>query len=425
MELDPIGFTWLGLTSRRASAIGEEGGMLRGLQAEGLRADIRPSSLLKGYWEVERISLEKLHLHFGKTGKVDASPAPGPTPSQMPAWIPSRTVIGVVHGAKTDILIELSAGRTFLLDGATLECRPGEGESVVDLSGGTLISPFYPDLVLTMGKARWVLSKDKAELLGADLSSPKGGKIRLTGVFRNGEHPSEISGNWTGLPAEVLLPKFANKVAGSFCGEASSSWSDGHREARGVIRSDNLVLSGIPSFGKLAELSGLPGFRNLQVGRFESRFFMSDGTTRWEDILLESPGLLKCTGSAETTADGRLSGTFRFGITTQIVSMIPFSRELLGLEESEGYIWTRQPVTVGGTLSHPEENLTPRITMLMAAGATGVVRNGIREALDLLGVHPGNRAEGQGTFTPPNPDPAAEAEKAAGRILDSAAGLLR
>jgi hypothetical protein len=105
--------------------------------------------------------------------------------------------------------------------------------------------------------------------------------------------------------------------------------------------------------------------------------------------------------------------------------MIPFSRELLGLEESEGYIWTRQPVTVGGTLSHPEENLTPRISMLMAAGATGVVRNGIREALDLLGVHPGNRAEGQGTSTPPNPDPAAEAEKAAGRILDSAAGLLR
>ena len=425
-EFDRIELQWLGIASRHATATGDGAGILKSLEAEGLKADIHPSSLLKGYWDVNQIVMERLHLRFGSAGKTASEDISSGGVSRKPGWFPSRTVIGVVHGVRTDVLIELSGGRSFFLDGTRLEGHPGDRESRIELRGGTITSAEHPDLTLRLGTARWMVFKDHAELLGADLTSDDGGRITLCGRFVTGDAPSEIKASWEKLPVRVLLPRFADSISGSLSGEATFSWSNsGGREAHGVIRSGDLVLSEIPSLRKLSDLTGLAGFRDLRVARFESRFSTKDGTTRWEDLLVEAPDFLKCTGTVETTDAGGLSGTFRFGITKRIVDMVPFAREVLMLEEHEGYVWPQDPVTVSGTLAHPVENFSPRITTLMAAGATGVVRNGIREALDLLGVHPGNRAEGQGTFTPPNPDPAAEAEKAAGRILDSAAGLLR
>lgn len=426
LELDPIALTWLGITSPKAKATGVDGGILKALRAEGIRADIRPTSILKGYWDVERISMEKLHLHFGEASPTAHQDSVAPASSRLPGWMPSRTVIGVIHGAKTDMLIGLPQGRSFLLEGSRMEWHPGETRSRVNLTGGILTSPQYPDLSLTLRAAEWILSGNHAELVQADLSSPQGGSIRISGNLRGGDGVSGISGSWKDLPARILLPKFSDKISGTFSGESSSSWSSsGQRDAHGEIRSDDLVLNGIPSFSKLAEVSGLPGFRSLRITRFESRYVMRNGVTRWEDFLIEAPGYLKVTGTAETTEEGKISGTFRFGITTRIVSMIPFARELLGLDERDGYIWTREPVAVGGTLSHPEENLTPRISMLMAAGATGLIRNGIREGMEILGIRPENHVGGEGTSTAGGKNPATEAEKAAGRVLDSASGFLR
>jgi hypothetical protein len=425
-EFDRIELQWLGIASRHATATGDGSGILHSLKAEGLKADIRPSSLLKGYWDVKQIVMERLHLRFGAAGKSDSKDIAGAGVSRMPGWFPSRTVIGAVHGARTDILIELSGGRSFFLDGTRLEGYPGDQESRIELRGGTITSAEHPDLALKLGTARWMVFKDRAELLGADLTSVDGGRIALSGRFVSGDAPSEIKAGWENLPVRVLLPRFADTISGSLSGEAKFSWSDsGRREAHGVIRSGDLVLREVPSLRKLADLTGLSGFRELRVTRFESRFSTQNGITRWEDLLVEAPGFLKCSGTVETTDAGGLSGTCRFGITTRIVDMVPFAREVLMLEEHEGYVWPQDPVTVSGTLAHPVENFSPRITTLMAAGATGAIRTGIRAGLGLLGIRPENPAEGQGTSTTPPPGPAAEAEKAGNRILDSAEGLLR
>lgn len=426
MEFDPITLRWLGISSRGAKATGAEGGILKALRAEGLSANIRPSSLLKGFWDVELISIEKLRLHFGSSAGVVPPLPPASTGSKMPRWVPSRAVVRFVHGRKTDIFIELPAGRSFLLEGSRLEGHPGETKSTIRLFGGKVTADRYPDLFLTLGSADWILTDDKADLLRADLSSPHGGSISLSGTFRAGSGSSGLFATWSDLPARVLLPRLADHLSGTFSGEARSSWQgDGSREAAGVIRSGDLVLSDVPSLERLAVWTGLPGFRNLRITRFESRFSMRNGVTHWEDFLIEAPGFLKCTGRAETTDNGRLSGTFRFGITARIVSMIPFARELLGLEESEGYVWTREPVTVGGTLSRPEEDFTPRIAMIMATGAEGAVRNGIRAGLDLLGIRPDHSVDERKSSAPTANGPAGNPEKTGKQILDAVEGFLR
>ena len=425
-EFDRIELQWLGLASRHATATGDGAGILKSLKAEGLKADIRPSSLLKGYWEVNQIVLDRLHLRFGAAGKKASEDNAGAGVSRMPGWFPSRTVIGVVHGARTDILIELSGGRSFFLDGTRLEGHPGDRESRIELRGGTITSAEHPDLALRLGSAHWTVFKDRAELLGADLTSADGGRITLSGRLVSGDTPSEITAGWENLPVRVLLPRFADSISGSLSGEATFSWSDsGGRNARGVIRSGDLVLSGMPALRKLADLTGLSGFRDLRIARFESRFSTRDGTTRWEDILVDAPDFLKCTGTAETTDDGRLSGTFRFGITTRIVNMVPFAREVLMLEEHDGYLWPRDPVTVSGSLAHPTENFSPRITTLMAAGAEGVVRNGLRAGMDLLGIRADHPVDAGKSSAPSTNGPAVESGKTGKQILDAVDGFLR
>jgi hypothetical protein len=154
--------------------------------------------------------------------------------------------------------------------------------------------------------------------------------------------------------------------------------------------------------------------------------------------MIESPSFLKITGEVNTTLDGGLSGTIQLGITTRIVNMIPFAREFLSLEERDGYIWTKEPIALGGSLSHPTESFTPRLSVLMAAGAEGVIREGVRSGLEVLGIKAGEPSSPASTNSPatapisipvPTLPSATNAVKTlqqgAGAALDTLSGFLK
>jgi hypothetical protein len=214
-------------------------------------------------------------------------------------------------------------------------------------------------------------------------------------------------------------------------------WAPGqHREGEGSIRGEGITLTGIPAFMKLAELTGLEQFRHLPVQTFSTRFTIRDQVTEWKDIVFESLGFLKITGEASTALDGSLTGLIRLGITTRIVNMLPFARELLGLEERDGYIWVKEPIILGGTLTHPTDSFTPRLTVLVAAGAQGMVREGVRTGLGILGIKVDEGTNGPASSGSPIPAPVPSApsaatnavktlEQGAGAVLDTLGGFLK
>jgi len=145
-------------------------------------------------------------------------------------------------------------------------------------------------------------------------------------------------------------------------------------------------------------------------------------------VVLESKGLVQFIGKAITGADGSLSGTFQLGITSSIVAILPFAKEILNLNEHDGFIW--MPVQIGGTISHPTEDLTPRLGMAIAAGATGVAREGIQTGLKILGLDKSNTNSATTNSLPtslPNsiPDAAKTLEQGAGKALDALGGFLK
>ena len=440
-KLAPLNWRWFGVSSPSFNATGRSDSALKQLEATDLQATLSPSSILRGVWGVKEISLDKLKLRIGSTENAPSKGAPSPdtNPSAqakgLQKWVPSLVVVEVIHGRKTDLLIEIGQA-SITLDNTTLEARPdSQGQQTLfKLSGGKLGTSLYPDLKLNLGTARCLLADKGLDLTGADMTAPGGGAIRIRGMFPSDGTPSSLSGTWEKLPVAVLLPRLGDKVTGGLSGDCTMKWGLGHRrEGEGTIRGEGITLTGMPAFIKLAELTGLEQFRRLPVQTFSTRFTVRDQVTEWRDIVFESQGFLKITGEASTALDGSLTGRIRLGITTRIVNMIPFARELLGVEERDGYIWIKDPITLGGTISHPTDNFTPRLTVLAAAGAEGMVREGVRTGLGILGIKVGegtNAPASSGSPTPaPIPSAATNAvktlEQGAGAVIETLGGFLK
>jgi hypothetical protein len=440
-KLAPLNWRWFGVSSRNFNATGRSDSALKQVDATDLQATLSPSSMLRGIWGVKELSLDKLKLRIGSPEKTPARAAtppdakPSPQATGLQKWMPSLVVVEVIHGRKTDLLIEIGQA-SVTLDGTALEARPdtrGE-QTLFKLSGGRLGTSHYPDLKLNLGTARCLLTDKGLDLTGAEMTAPGGGTIRLRGMFPSDGTPSTLSGTWEKLPVAVLLPHFGDKVTGGLSGDCTMKWAPGHhREGEGSIRGDGITLTGIPAFIKLAELTGLEQFRHLPVQTFSTRFTIRDQVTEWKDIVFESLGFLKITGEASTALDGSLTGLIRLGITTRIVNMLPFARELLGLEERDGYIWVKEPIILGGTLTHPTDSFTPRLTVLVAAGAQGMVREGVRTGLGILGIKVGGGTNAPASSGSPIPAPVPSAatnavktlEQGAGAVLDTLGGFLK
>jgi len=443
-KLAPLNWRWFGVSSRNFNATGRSDSPLKQVDATDLQATLSPSSMLRGVWGVKELSLDKLKLRIGsaETHAKQGEPSPPEKTSAhatgLQKWVPSLVVVEVIHGRKTDLLIEIGQAN-ITLDGTVLEARPDARgqQTLFKLSGGRLGTSHYPDLKLNLGTASCILTDKGLDLAGADITASLGGTIRIRGMFPSDGTPSSLSGTWQNLPVAVLLPHLGDKVTGGLSGECAMKWGPGHRrEGEGSIRGDGITLTGIPAFIKLAELTGLEQFRRLPVQTFSSRFTIRENVTEWRDIVFESQGFLKITGEASTATDGSLAGLIRLGITARIVNMIPFARELLGLEERDGYIWIKEPIVLGGTLSHPVDNFTPRLTVLATAAAEGVVREGVRTGLGILGIKVGEGTNAPASSGSPIPVPAPSIpsaatnavktlEQGAGAVLDTLGGFLK
>lgn len=436
-SLAPLDWGWFGVTTQRLEAEGNGKTALKRLEAAGLKATLRISSLLHGVWGVNEITLERMKLHLGAASEPDTSSGEAPPSSApLPRWVPSLLVVNVIRGNSADIVIEATKGQTVDILGTRLEARPEGDETRFEAHGGKVVASLYPDLKLDLQTVRCRVSPQGADMTGAELTAPAGGLIRLEGKFPAvGE--SSLSGTWEHLPVAVLIPKSGDHVSGNLSGKGSMTWgSEGMRGGNGTLRGEGITLTGIPVLDKLAVFTGIPAFRDLFIQDFSADYALKGTSTEWKNVFLESRGLLKCTGEATISGQGALSGTFLIGITPKVVDMLPFARELLGLEEKEGYIWIRQPLHLSGTLAHPSDDLTPRLMTLVAVGAEGVIRNGMQTGMDLLGIKTsatnnpqGPGASNQSAPAPSLPSAATNAvdglRREGGAVLETLGGFLK
>jgi hypothetical protein len=427
-EFGPLEWLWVGVASPQVKAFSGDGARPHSMEAGNLRVRLRLASLLQGCWAVEEISMEKARLHFAaavpaqlKEGAPASSRDPAP-PLRLPSWIPSVLVVEAIRSSKTDLLFDLPEGKMLELLGTKLEVYPEKADFRLEAHGGTMIwtqfPGFQPDLLWARGRLR----EGRLRINGAELGFSGGGSAGFEGEFPDPEGISHIRLHCKGLPIGDVLPTASTMVSGTISGEGEASWTPlESRSMEGRVAVDDASVHSVPALDELAAFTGMEQFRNLSLKKASASFTRVGGITRWREIILEAPGVLKVTGEAEVGSSGSLSGTFHAGVTTDIVRVIPMAKELLLAEERDGYFWI--PVHVGGSLEHPTEDLRPRLVTAIAAKASGVIRSGIDEGLKILGIKSGTPSVKDAEQAATNA--VKSLEKDAGSVIDAVGGFLK
>ena len=435
-KLAPLHWGWLGVSSSSLEASGSEKSSLKQLNSDGLRARLRPAALMQGYWVIEEISLEKLTLHLGRPGSEAAfkevKEVVASRPSTLPTWIPSQLVIEVIRTDRADIIIDMPKGGGMEIRGSRLQAFPEthpanaqEEGTRIEARGGEYHFSRFPALKLNLLTLRARISATGTELTGAELAPPDGGRIKLEGSFPAGGKTSRLSGHFENVPLTTVLPALKGYLAGTLDGTGRAEWSPvSFHLGEGMLSARDVTLTQVPMLDKIAGLTGIATFRHLPVQVARASYVRRGESTDWNDVVLESKGLVQLIGKATTGSDGSLSGTFQLGITSSIVSILPFAKEILGLNEHDGFIW--MPVQIGGSLSHPTEDLSPRLGMAITAGATGVARESIQAGLKILGLDQANSTNSSTNSSLPIPTDAVKTlEQGVGKGLDALGGFLK
>ena len=419
-ELAPIHWAWVGLTSGSLRALGSAETALKKIESSGLHARFHPAALLQGHLVVEKITLDRSEVRLGPVKEgINKVVAEGSTQSSiLPKWLPTQFVIERIESCSTDVLIEQPKGGSFDILGTRLESIP-EGDQIrFEAHGGRLVSEHFPALKIAIETIRCRLSHSGLDLTGADLSIQNGGTLRLEGNFPSNGSESRLKGHWEKVELTSLLPALEGKVVGSLEGQGEAAWGhDGIHAISGNVSAHDITLAQIPALEKLALVTAMDQFRHLPIQEAHATFSGDANKTTWSDVVLESKGLLKLIGDAEVGQEGSLMGSFQVGITKRIVDMIPFAREVLGLNEQDGYIWI--PMMVGGSLSHPVEDLSPRLASLFTAHAEGVIKEGIQQGMKFLGI------KEQSATNMPSTNAVRTLEQEAGKVLDTLGGFLK
>jgi hypothetical protein len=93
--------------------------------------------------------------------------------------------------------------------------------------------------------------------------------------------------------------------------------------------------------------------------------------------VVESAGVARLEGSVRVAKWGDLSGQLELGLDLNTLKLLPGARETIFATSRNGWYWS--PVQLGGTLSAPKEDLSPR---LAACVAGAVLLNHSSKTLD-------------------------------------------
>jgi hypothetical protein len=127
-------------------------------------------------------------------------------------------------------------------------------------------------------------------------------------------------------------------------------------------------LRGVPILEKAADFTGRAEFRRLPISKSTADFEIQNGDFAFRNVVFESTGLLRVEGSLSISKNKDLLGELQVGVPPALLNGIPGARSRVFTREADGFVWT--PVSVGGSIDAPTENLSSRL--VAAAGGAAL-----------------------------------------------------
>lgn len=363
---DPL--TWSGpnVFTEKISATGLEGSRVGNVNARQVRAVIDWRAAWDGAWKVNSIDVLEMDvvLRGGESqrpSKVEDTDPPEPPPAKS-GWLPQRFELGFLRAAQGAIVLENAAAeQTLALKNSVLTLEPKGSSYELTATGGTLDVATLPQLSVESAHAR--VSDGTLFLTRSSFQLGETGKLEASGEF--GES-STLQISYTDVDiAPFLGPEWQSRLTGRLTGEAVIVWPEDQSpySATGKLVLTEGRLENVPALVEVAKFTSSPQFRRMPLQEVSGNFVKQGEVLTVTDFVGESKGLMRLEGGFEVREGGVLTGTFRVGVSPQVLQWVPGSREKIFTENRDGYVWT--DLQVGGTLDQPTENLSARLARAM------------------------------------------------------------
>jgi hypothetical protein len=160
-----------------------------------------------------------------------------------------------------------------------------------------------------------------------------------------------------------MLPvtNLAKYVDGTSQGQATL---DAQGAWRGNISFTGARLHDLPLLKNAAAFLRDSSWSNPSLQKLSTDFEWSEGNLTLTNLVIESAGLARIEGSLRIAQDSTLSGQLELGLDFNTLKLLPGARETVFATSRNGWYWS--PVQIGGTVSNPKEDLSPRLAAYVA-----------------------------------------------------------
>lgn len=363
-SLDPLAWGVGTVSSPRLSFRGNPSSHIAKAEASLLRATVPPIPLLLGKPEIPLLAITEASINVRGTA---TEPPPGTTATQRtaPAGRLGNVVIErlrvewermAIEGMETNLLHD-----------------PFDGTWSVDASGGTLA--ILPSTTLAIDSLAGRIGPSGIAIHEARLTAGTTGIVVVRGSSGSTWHLE-----WKALDKSFLpLERLPETIRGRFGGSASIMPD---HSATGRISMEEGAVTDIP------RIPGIPGTllpRTLPLTLMEADFAIADGRTALRNVRVHAGGILRAEGALDLGPDDTIAGRIELGIAPALADSLPGAERLVFKTRRDGFLWT--PVTIGGTLDSPSEDLTARLAAMVTGGAL------LDAAGDIGGTLPGEAGE--------------------------------
>ena len=379
-------------------AVGPPRSPLARLTAEQIRARFDLGALWRHTWRVDAIDVQRLGVALAAQHPTpaeappvtenEAAPGvqrPAPKPGFLAGWLPDRVELGEVKVDDFSLTWNAdhpdAAGK---VEGVRLTAHP-QGDDLrtwqIEGADGQLSQTHFPTVRLGSFAVR--STPHEVFLTRADGQVEGGGKLDLSGKQGlDGDRLLDLNADFEGLPAAAFLPKdWRARLKGTAGGNVHITGSgSGDRQATGHVEMRDGRLTALPVLDQLATFTSSDRYRQAPLQKARADFEWTDGDLTVKNLLVESEGLLRLEGGFTVRGD-QMDGTIQVGVARSSLRWLAVvGTQVFDQPEREGYVWTT--VKLHGPVSHPSEDLTPRLIAAIQDAAIKKAQQGTNAVLD-------------------------------------------
>lgn len=370
-------FRWTGdqVTSTEASVHTAHGWRAT---LDGLHLSIDWNGFRQGKWRtvgtgVDRVTLERTPADpSAPVVAQDSLPTTTPAGSSLPNWLrrylPTQTE---VDGIRVDRFTLIHPGPWNVRDSKVRIAGWQQGETSIQAvaEGGILETPILlpaqtVPIKLNLTRASFRLSREDLHLKEATLQWLDAGEITAQGHFSPHEGSWEITTQMVGIPLrECLSEDWKIRLSGNLKADlAAKGIGIASPLVTGKVELREGVLTALPILDQLATYTGVERFKRLVLDIATANVRLSGDTRQFENIVLQSNGLLRLEGRLTIQGD-QINGDFLLGVTPETLKWIPGAQQHVFTSSNPtgpiGMTWT--PLHITGTMQAPREDLSSRL----------------------------------------------------------------